>query len=183
MTHEALDLVEADGSAAVRLERAFEKRRCTLPRRQGGLCSGQVEHVEAPRRAGDQRAGHEIAAVEGLEWVRHHDGVAGAPGGRSHRVVDDVEQLADGHGGRAVEVGALVTARVGDDEVVARRQQRVEEELAILAAHIAVAHPWGARRQIVAVALHVAGEAAVIEARGGTRPGAGWIASARACTR
>ena len=43
------------------------------------------------------------------------------------------------------------------------RQQRVEQQLAIFAAHVAVANPWGEARQVVAVAFDVAREAPVVQ--------------------
>ena len=96
--------------------------------------------VEAPRcgrrraRRGRSCAGRTAAAGGGRRRGR-------APGRPSVRTVavDDVEQLVHRHGRRALGVRALVVARVGDDEPVGRREQRVEQELAVLAARVAVA--------------------------------------------
>ena len=65
------------------------------------------------------------ARVERLERVADDDLLAGP---------DHVQQLPDGHRGRPLEVGALVVPGVGDDQLVGRRHQRVEQELAVLAA-------------------------------------------------
>ncbi len=92
-----------------------------------------------------------------------HDGVAGAAGRRAHGVIHHVEQLADGDGGRPAEIRSLVAAGVRDDQVVLRGQQCVQEELTILASHVAVTDPLTACREIVAVPLDVTGEAPVVE--------------------
>ena len=92
-----------------------------------------------------------------------HDGVAGAARRGPHGVLHHVEQLPDGNGRRSAEIGSLVTTRVRDDEMVLSRQQRVEQELPILAAGVAVADPLVAGGQVVAVALDVAREAAVVQ--------------------
>ena len=47
--------------------------------------------------------------------------------------------------------GAFVVAGVGDDEVIACSKQRVEQQLAILAARIALADVWLLEHQVVAV--------------------------------
>ena len=65
-------------------------------------------------------------------------------------------------GGRC-QVGALVTTRIGEDEVVAGGQEGVEQQLAILAAHVAITDPRREGRQVVAVALDVAREAPVVQ--------------------
>ena len=77
--------------------------------------------------------------------------------------VDHVEQLADGDGGRARRVRALVLARVGDDQPVRRRHQRVEQHLAVLRAAVAVADVRVAQHEVVAVADRLARELAVVE--------------------
>ncbi len=122
-----------------------------------------MQAVEAPRAVARQRAGLEVARVERLEGMLHDDRLPGSARRPAHRVVDDVEQLADGDGRRTRQVRALVTSRVGDHQVVLRRQQGVEEELAVLAAHVAVADPGRTRGQVVPVPLDVPREAAVVE--------------------
>ena len=89
---------------------------------------------------------------------------------RSHGGVDDVEQLVQGHGGGPGEVGALVPGRVGDDEVVGGGQEGVEEELAVLGAGVVVADVRVGGDEVVAVALEVAGEDAVVEAEQADHP-------------
>ena len=114
-------------------------------------------------RSGTSAFALEVALVERLERMLEDDGVAGAARRRSDRVLHHVEQLPDGNGGRSTEIGALVAARVRHDQVILGRQQRVEQELTILAARITVADPLVARREVVAVALDVAGEAPVVQ--------------------
>jgi hypothetical protein len=77
--------------------------------------------------------------------------------------VDHVEQLPDRHSGRALGVRALVVARVGDDQPVRRREEGVEEQLAILRARVAIADVRVVEGQIVAVADGLAREDAVVE--------------------
>ena len=81
-------------------------------------------------------------------------------------------------GGRA-GVGALVVAGVGDDQPVGRGEQRVEQQLAVLAARVAVADVRVVEHQVVAVARRLAREARRRRGRAGTRPGAAPSASAR----
>ena len=77
--------------------------------------------------------------------------------------VDDVEQLADGDRGRALEVRPLVVAGVGDDEPVRRRHQRVEQHLAVLGARVALADVRLVEQPVVAVARRPAREGRVVE--------------------
>ena len=95
----------------------------------------------------------------------------------------DVEQLADRHRRRARRVGALVVAGVGDDQPLGRGQQRVEQQLAVLAARVAVAdvrvaRAAGRRRR----AAPCAGTRRR-RGRAGRRPGGAPSASGRACRR
>ena len=78
-------------------------------------------------------------------------------------MVHDVEQLPHRDRRRAGLVRALVVAAVGDDEVLAGGQQRIEQELAVFAAGVTVAHPRVLRGEVVAVALDVARETPVVE--------------------
>ena len=110
-------------------------------------------------------------------------GSNGCSGCRTHAPSrpDHVQQLADRDRGRARDVRALVVAGVGDDQPVARGQQRVEQQLAVLGARVAVADvrvgaASGRRRR----AAPCAGTCRR-RARAGRRPGAGPSASARAC--
>ena len=121
----------------------------------------QCHAIEAPWPLWHQRAGGEVARVEGLQRVLHHDVAARVAAGG---VIDRVEQLADRNGGRAWRVGALVLARVGDDQLVGRRQQGVEKHLAVLHARVAVADVRIAEDQVVAVTYGLARELAVVEA-------------------
>ena len=78
-------------------------------------------------------------------------------------VVECVEQLAEGDGGRAVLAGGLVEAAVGDHESFAGGHDRVEQELAVLAAQVALAGERGAGEDVVAVDGRGAREHAVVE--------------------
>ena len=131
--------------------------------RERGAGAVEVELVEAPGPGRDELARHEIPWVEGLQRVLDDDGVAGPSRRGADRVVHHVEQLAHRDRRWAGLVRALVVAAVGDDEVLARGQQRVEQELAVFAARVAVADPRVLRGEVVAVALDVAREAAVVE--------------------
>ena len=53
--------------------------------------------------------------------------------------LEHVSELGDRDRGRQLAVGELVAARVGDDEVVAGRHHRVEQQLAVLGAAVEVA--------------------------------------------
>jgi hypothetical protein len=76
----------------------------------------------------------------------------------------DVQQLADRDRGRALDVGALVVAGVGDDQPVLRGQQRVQQELAVLGARVAVADVGIVEQQVVTVTRRLARERPVVEA-------------------
>ena len=89
---------------------------------------------------------------------------------RPHGVVDHVEQLTDRHGRRTRQVGALVATRVRHDQVILRRQERVEEQLAVFAADVAVTDSRVPSGQVVAVPLDVAREAAVVESEQAHHP-------------
>ena len=108
-------------------------------RGQCGAGARQVECVEAPWPVRHQRVGFEVALVEGLQRMLEHDGIAHTARRDPHRVLRHVEQLADGNSGRAAQIGAFVAAGVRDDQVIPGRQQRVEQQLTILAARVPVA--------------------------------------------
>ena len=61
------------------------------------------------------------------------------------------------------EVRALVVAGVGDDQPVGRGHQRVEQQLAVLGARVALADVRVGEHQVVAVARRLARERAVVE--------------------
>ena len=126
MAQETFELIEAEGARYERVQRAMEERRRVLPRGQGGAGAGQMDRIEAPRAVRHDGVAFEVPFVEGLQRMFEHDGVAGAAGRRPHGVLHHVEQLTDGDGGRPAEIGALVAARVRDDEVVLRRQQCIQ---------------------------------------------------------
>ena len=78
-------------------------------------------------------------------------------------VVEGVEQLAEGYGGRPQLAGRLVGAGVGDHQLLARRHDRVEHQLPVLAAQVALAGQRRAREHVVAVDRGGAREDAVVE--------------------
>ena len=93
------------------------------------------------------------------DLLAHRAAVDGACGG-----VEGVEQLAQRHRERAPGAGALVGAGADDDEVLGGRAHGVEQELAVLAAHVALADERIAGQHVVAVLDADAGEHAVVEA-------------------
>ena len=84
--------------------------------------------------------------------------------GGGRRTVERVEQLAERHRRRHRRAGALVGSGVGDDQVVAGGADGVEQELAVLAARVALADPRVAGEHVVAVADALPREHAVVEA-------------------
>ncbi len=80
------------------------------------------------------------------------------------RPVDHIEQLADGHRRRALGVGPLVAAGVGDDEALGGGEEGVEQQLGVLAATVPVADVRVDEDEVVPVALGLPGEGAVVEA-------------------
>ena len=78
--------------------------------------------------------------------------------------VEGVEQLTEGYGGWPLLAGRLVGAAVGDHQLLARRDDRVEHQLAVLAAQVALAGQRVAREHVVAVDRAGAREDAVVEA-------------------
>src|SRR5690606_20260653 len=101
---------------------------------------GQLGPVEA------ERAGTgEVARVERLQRVAYHHLVERLRPGRGG---DGVEQLPERHRGRAAGAGALVGARVHHDQVLGGGADRVEEQLAVLAARVALADQGVAGEQV-----------------------------------
>ena len=106
------------GLSIGRAERTAEERRGRSAAASAPPGAGQVDRVEAPRRAGEQRARREVARSKGCSGCSTTTASACRPVVRPHRAVDDVEQLADRDRRRAGQVGPLVVARVGDDQLV-----------------------------------------------------------------
>lgn len=122
MTQEPLELIQSDGAEDRRVERAVEERCSVVARGEGSAGTGQVERVETPWPIRHKLVTFEVPLVEGLQRVLEHDGVAHTTVRGPHRVFDHVEQLADRNRGWSTEIGALVTTRVGHDEVIPCRQ-------------------------------------------------------------
>jgi len=109
--------------------------------------------------------GDGVAAAAGCTG----DGVGAGPGTRAGGGHDDgpvhgVEHLPERDGRRHGRAGALVVAGVRDHEVLLGGADRVEEELAVLAARVVVAHPRVPGEEVVAVAQALAREGAVVQA-------------------
>ena len=122
--------------------------------------TGSKLHVRSATRPPDAK----LRGSNGWSGWRTSDALRGpARRAGARRRVDDVEQLADRDGRRPGRVGPLVVAGVGDDQPLGRREQGVEQQLAVLAARVAVADVGIIEHQVVAVARRLAGEHAVVE--------------------
>ena len=164
MLHEPDELVELDHRPLLGRQRpGEERRRADLAARQGPR-TVERDPIEAPRPLGHQRARVEVAQVERLQRVLDDHPLArrrrvGEPRG----AIDDVEQLAERDRRRPPQVRPLVPGRVRDHQVVGRGQHRVEQQLAVLAAGVAIADVRIEEEQVVAVARRLPGEDAVVE--------------------
>ena len=169
MLHEPHQLLELHGLGPHRWQRTGKERSRFGPLTPGGPGAGQGDGIEAPGLRTGQPADHEVAGVEGLEGMVDDDPpagrhVAGRVVGKADGAVDDIEQLTDRDGRGALGVGPLVASAVGDDQVALGGQQRVEQQLAVLAAGIAVTDPGVGGDEVVVVDVDLAGEHAVVEA-------------------
>ena len=120
----------------------------------------------APARAARSNEGSaaalprgEVAGVEGLQRVLGDHVVPGAGAGP----VDGVQQLTQRHGRGSRLAAVLVGAGVGDHQGLPRRDHRVEQQLAVLAARVALAGERVAGQHVVAVGDGAAREDAVVE--------------------
>ena len=142
-------------------QRLEEERRRGRPRPERDLRSGQHLLVEGERRRDAEPAGLDVAAVVTLERVVHHDLLLD----RCRRgAVECVEQLAEWHGRRPRLPAVRVGAGVGDDQPLGGRADRVEQQLAVLGAHVSLAGDRSAREDVVAVDGALPREDAVVEA-------------------
>ena len=133
-------------------ERLGEERRRFVASLTSARAPSSVTASKLHGCSRDERAGREVPRVEGLERMAHDHALVRRAVGRPHGRVDDVEELADRDGGRPGDVRALVVARVRDDQPVRGREQRVEQQLPVLGARIAVADVRVAEHEVVAVA-------------------------------
>jgi hypothetical protein len=78
-------------------------------------------------------------------------------------VVDHVEEFPDGDSRWPRQVRPLVMSGVRDDQALARSEKRVEEQLAVFAADVAVADSRILEREVVTVTLDMPGKAAVVQ--------------------
>ena len=122
-----------------RERRGQERRRARGARRRGPAAPCEGDVVEAPLAAPASAAGAKLRGSNGCSGWRTRMRSRARRLGHRHRAVDDVEQLADRDRRGARRVRALVVAGVGDDQAVAGGQQRVEQELAVLGARVALA--------------------------------------------
>ena len=148
----------------MRRQRPCEERRVLSALGRQRLGAVERDRVEAPSALGHELADGEVLGVEGLEGMSHLDLIARPAFVGPHRAVDHVQQLADRHRRRADEVRALVVAGVGDDELVGGGEERVEQQLAVLGAGVAVADVGVGEHEVVAVAGGLAREDAVVHA-------------------
>ena len=84
--------------------------------------------------------------------------------------VEGVEQLAEGYGGWAPLAGVLVGPGVGDHQRLGRGQDRVAQQLPVLAADVALAGDRAAGEHVVAVGQPEPGEHPVVEAEQADHP-------------
>src|SRR5215216_2304170 len=109
MLDEAHQVLDLDDALIEWRQRAGEER-ASLGARPG-QCTRTLERdrLEAPGMAG-----REVARVERLQRVADDDLVPCTPAVlQANGGVDDVEQLADGHGRQLWRIGALVVSGVG----------------------------------------------------------------------
>ena len=102
----------------------------------------------------------EVARVVGLQRMPGQDRLTHR---RRSRPVGGVQQLPERDCGWTAGAGVLVGAGVGDDDVLGRGQQRVEEELAVLAAGVALTAERSAEQHVVAVDGAAAREHPVVQ--------------------
>ena len=160
---ECCEVVEPDHRPVVRQGPVGERRppgaRCGC-----GPAAGERRTVEAERPVGHQAPGLEVAPVERLQRMLHEHLVTHRAGRDRCRAVEHVEQLAERDGRRSLGPGALVVSAVEEHQVLLGRKDRVEEELAVLAARIALAHSRAPSQNVVAVEVGVPRERLVVEA-------------------
>ena len=120
--------------------------------------------IEGERRAGHQIAARDVPRVERLQGVADGDGLGHRPVVRGRRRVEGVEHLSQGYGGRSRLSGELVRAGVGDHQRLGRGEDRVEQQLPVLAPSVALAGQRIAGEYVVAVDRALAREHPVVEA-------------------
>ena len=105
----------------------------------------------------------EVGDVERLQGMDDGEVLAeGAAVAGRGRLVHGVEECSDGNCRRRVEAGAGVPTGVDDHQPLLGRQHRVEQQLPILTARVAVAHPVVASRDVVTVGSAASREHAVV---------------------
>ena len=162
LAQELLDRVLEEGDQRGELDvaaraRAARGRPATAGADRGRAAARAPASAAASKENG--RRGLEVLRVEGLQRVVAQRALLAA----GHGGVEGVEQLAERYGGRPRLARRLVGAGVGDDEVLGRRDDRVEHQLAVLAARVALAGERAAGEHVVAVDRAGAREDAVVE--------------------
>ena len=109
---------------------------------------------------GISSAGDDVASVEGLQRMSDDDGVAHLLLGGQ---VEGVEEFGQRHRGRSLLTGVFVGAGVGDDELLGRGADRVEQQLPVLGTDVAFAGHRIAGQHVVAVDDAEPREDAVVE--------------------
>ena len=112
--------------------------------------AGRPQHgrVEAERHARHQLARYDVANVERLQRMPDNDAAADLVG-RCH--VEGVQQFGQRHRGRTWLTGVLVGTGVGDHQFLGGRTDRVEQQLPVLGADVALAGHRVAGQRVVAV--------------------------------
>ena len=128
------------------------------PRGLAWLSASALAAASAPRTADTveaERVRHRTAlprvalrGSKGCSGWRTSSGVADRP---VRRYVEGVEQLAEGNGRRVLQTGHGVCSGVGDDEAVRGGHDRVEQQLAVLAAQVPLPGDRVASQDVVAV--------------------------------
>ena len=134
--------------------------------------AGQRGRIEAERPGGAQLARlMTLRASKGCNGCRTRtrsrtgSAVAGPRG-----VVQGIQQFTQRHGRRPPGAGAFVGAGVGDDQMLGRRQDRVQHQLPILAARIPFADGRITGDDVVAVDAAAAREDPVVQAEQADHP-------------
>ena len=155
-TEEALDRIleepdqigERDVLVRLRGKRAGDELRLFGPLAGARLRRPKHRRVEGERHVRYQLAGYDVANVERLQRMMHDDPLADA---FRRRGVQSVEQLRHRHRGRSWLAGVGVGAGVGDHQLLGGRPDRVEQQLPVLGAAVALTGHRVARQHVVTV--------------------------------
>ena len=180
---ELLDRVLEEGTPGRRARRPPRPARAATSAQAGGAAPARGAR---PGRRSSAARSKENGRSRRASRLRRSNACSGwrrsawslAPGGGG---VEGVEQLPEGYGGRPRLARRLVGAGVGDHEVLGRGDDRVEHQLAVLAAHVALAGERAAGEHVVAVDRAGPREDAVVETEQADHAVRAPSASAPAC--